>query len=289
MPAAEVDIDVALVRRLLDAQRPDLAGNEIIPLAFGWDNVSFRIGEGRVARFPRRGLAARLIDNEARWLPQLAPSLPLPVPVPEFVGEPTSGYPWRWLIVPFIPGEPAGTVDDIELAECAVQVGRFLGALHREAPPGAPSNPYRGVALADRDEAIRQRFESLGDLPARSRLVSLWNEAVAAPTFTDPAVWLHGDLHPQNLLVADGRLSGVIDFGDITAGDPATDLAVAWSLVPDEHETFWAAYLPGDSSLRTRARGWAIALGLAYVANSADNPVMEQIGECTLRAVVDLS
>ncbi len=289
MPAAEVDIDAALVRRLLEGQRPDLTGAEITPLAFGWDNVSFRIGERRVARLPRRALAAGLVENEATWLPKLAPRLPLPVPAPEFLGEPSAFYPWPWVIAPHIPGVPAGTLPDLDIGVCARQIGRFLRALHQEAPVDAPPNPFRGGPLSDRDEATQQRFPAVPDHAERARLIELWGESLAAEPYEQPPVWLHGDLHPQNLLVVDGQLSGVIDFGDITAGDPATDLAVAWNLVPEEHEVFWEAYGSDDSSLRVRARGWAIALGLAYVANSADNAAMERIGEHTLKAVLGLS
>lgn len=289
MPAAEVDIDLDLVRRLIRLQRPDLASAEIRPLAFGWDNASFRVGGARVARLPRREVAAGLIDNEARWLPKLAPGLPLPIPVPEFVGEPVDGYRWRWLIAPYIPGTPAGTLVDLDVAECARQLGGFLKSLHTDAPLDAPINPFRGVPLAARDATTRKRLAVVSDHVERSRLTQLWEEALAATPFDLAPVWLHGDLHPQNLLVDDDRLSGVIDFGDITAGDPATDLAVAWSFAAEHNVGFWEAYGSVDEVLRLRARGWAIALGLAYLSSSADNPIMERIGTRTLRAVLDLS
>lgn len=289
MPAADIEVDVGLVRLLLDAQRPDLARLEIRPLAFGWDNFSFRIGDDHVARLPRRAIAAGLIENEARWLPELAPDLPLPVPTPEFVGEPMDRYPWRWLITPFIPGQPAGEVTAFDVARCSEQIGDFLKQLHQVAPSEAPANPYRGGPLTDRDAATRQRLDAVADRRARGRLARLWAEALSADLFEGSPVWIHGDLHPQNLLVADRVLAGVIDFGDITAGDPATDLAVAWSLASDFQDRFWEAYGPSGDSLRLRARGWAISLGLAYVASSADNPSMERIGETTLRAVLDLS
>lgn len=234
-------------------------------------------------------MAAGLIENEARWLPELAPRLPLPVPSPEFVGRPTGKYPWPWLISPFLSGRPAGTVVGVDLARCASQIGAFLAALHRRAPVVAPANPFRGGPLIDRDQAVQQRFDVLDEPSARDRLESLWNESLAAETFDGPPVWLHGDLHPQNLLISEDTLSGVIDFGDITSGDPATDLIVAWNFVPGAYEEFWDAYGSRDPSLVLRARGWAISLGLAYLANSADNPVMERIGEMTLQAVLDLS
>jgi aminoglycoside phosphotransferase (APT) family kinase protein len=205
------------------------------------------------------------------------------------MGEPSALYPWRWLIAPHIPGVSAGIVTDLDIAVCAGQLGRFLKALHQEAPIEAPSNPFRGGPLSDRDEVTRRRIAAVRERSERARLMELWAGSLAAERYGRPPVWLHGDLHPGNLLVVDGQVSGVIDFGDITAGDPATDLAVAWNLVATDQETFWAEYGSDDTPLRLRGRGWAIALGLAYLSNSADNPMMEQIGEQTLRAVLELS
>lgn len=288
MPAAEVAVDVELVRALLQAQRPDLEHERVTPLASGWDNFSFRLGDTRVARLPRREGAVGLIANEARWLSRIAPQLPLPVPTPEFVGEPGAGYPWPWLIAPYLEGQSAGIINSLDVEKCAVQLGEFVACLHTPAPEDAPLNPHRGVALASRNETTRMRLSLVASVAQRERLESLWIQALAAAEFSGPPLWLHGDLHPHNVLVSDGLLSGVIDFGDITSGDPAVDLAVAWSLFAPAADRFWEAYGRADESMRLRARGWAIALGLAYFSNSADNPVMEAIGERTLAAVVDI-
>lgn len=289
MPTAEVAVDVGLVRSLLDSQRPDLADEAVTPLAFGWDNVSFRLGDSRVARFPRREVAVGLITNEARWLPHVAPRLPLSVPTPEFVGEPGVGYPWSWLVVPYLKGQSAAVSKSLDIDQCALQLGRFLACLHTPAPDDAPVNPYRGVPLASRDEKTRRQLSHIANVALREGLESLWVEALAADEFSGPPLWLHGDLHPHNLLVSDGKLSGVIDFGDITSGDPAVDLAVAWSFLAAAPDAFWKSYGRADEVMKVRARGWAVALGLAYVSNSADNPVMEAVGERTLAAVVNVS
>src|SRR6516165_7996480 len=217
MPAAEVDVSAGLVRRLLAGQHPDLAGEPVEFLANGWDNVMFRVGEELVARLPRRALGAQILAHEQRWLPLLAPRLPLPIPYPERIGHPAHGYPWAWSIVPYLPGEPAATAAGL-------------------------------------------------DLPA------------AAGAVAGPPVWLHGDLHPANILVRGGRVTGIIDFGDITAGDPAADLSVAWMLLPaDLNGAFREAYqahqaagsVPADGELWRRARGWALNLALAFLAHSA--------------------
>lgn len=288
MPAAEVEIDATLVRNLLRAQRPDLADQPIDQIAFGWDNVSFRVGADLVARLPRRALAADLIANEARWLPELATRLPLPVPVPVFLGAAGQGYPWQWLIAPLLPGQPASTAVSIDYRACAESLGSFLASLHVSAPEEAPENPFRGVPLSDRDRVTRERLEILSDDVDIARLEVLWEQALSTPQHSGELVWLHGDPHPGNFLIDDGRLSGVIDFGDITAGDPATDLAIVWSLLPsDHHEVFWLSYGNVGEALRIRARGWALSLGTAYLACSADNPTMATIGAQTIRAVLD--
>jgi aminoglycoside phosphotransferase (APT) family kinase protein len=283
MPVAEVDIDVDVVAALIENQRPDLSSLTLTHLAHGWDNVSYKLGDDRVVRLPRRDVAVPLISHEAEWLPVLSPGLPLEVPVPEFVGRPGEGYPWPWLIVPFLQGTPAASVDDVDLVQCARQMADFLVALHRPAPEGFPPNPYRGTPLRVRAAAVTERLGLL-DTGTRKHVAALWDESLDAPPHNGHPLWIHGDLHPLNVLIEDRVVSGVIDFGDITAGDPATDLAIVWSLFATAQDEFWDVY-GGDDALRLRARGWAIALGLAYLANSADNPTMDSIGRQTIEAV----
>jgi aminoglycoside phosphotransferase (APT) family kinase protein len=227
MPTAEVHICVDLVRRLLAAQQPDLADLPVEVLANGWDNLSFRLGDGLVIRLPRRALAAGLVLHEQRWLPVLAPRLPLPVPAPVRVGLASADYPWPWSIVPFLPGRSAAVQPPASLGDAAVSLGRFLGALHAPAAPDAPVNSYRGVALAARSQAVTARMGQLDGVIDRAAAITVWEAAVAAPGWERVPVWLHGDLHPANILVHEGRVSAVIDFGDITSGDPAGDLSVA--------------------------------------------------------------
>lgn len=294
MPAAEVAIPASLVRRLIAAQQPDLARLPVAVLANGWDNVMCRLGDELAVRLPRRQLAASLVEHEQRWLPALAPLLPLPVPAPLRTGAPAFGYPWAWSIVPFLPGKVAADHPPADTAAAAAAVGGFLGALHAPAPADAPVNPVRGVPLIARQKTFGQNAATLGDRIDRDAVGRIWADALAAPTWDRSPVWLHGDLHPANILVADGRVSGVIDFGDITGGDPAADLAVAWMMLPAEHRAaFKAAYgttgvVPADdSALWRRARGWALNFALVFLAHSADNPQLAKVGANTLRAVLD--
>ncbi|MDP9841479.1 aminoglycoside phosphotransferase family protein [Streptosporangium lutulentum] len=292
MPAAEVDVSPDLVRRLLASQQPDLAHLSIEVMANGWDNVMCRVGDAMVARLPRRAVAARLLAHEQQWLPVLEPRLPLPVPAPARVGQPGPGYPWPWSIVPFLPGQIAARKPPADLRDAAVSLAGFLGALHTPAAPDAPVNPHRGIPLADRDATITRNLSVLGRLVDRGAVMRTWEAAVAVPAWNGSPVWLHGDLHPANILVHRDRVSAVIDFGDITSGDPATDLSVAWMLLPAEcHDAFQNAYRAAsayapDDHLWARARGWALALSLAFLSHSADNPLIAEIGRHTLDAVL---
>jgi aminoglycoside phosphotransferase (APT) family kinase protein len=292
MPAAEAEVSPDLVRALLASQHPDLAHLPVEAIASGWDNVICRVGTELAARLPRRAVAAGILVHEQRWLPGLAPRLPLPVPAPVRTGRPAPGYPWPWSIVPFLPGEVAARVPPDDPHEAAVTLGGFLAALHEPAPPGAPVNPSRGVPLARRDATLSESLAELGDFVDHAAVREAWRPALAAPPWDRPPVWLHGDLHPANILVHRGRISGVIDFGDITGGDPATDLSVAWMLLPARcHAAFRDAYRaaaghPAGEALWARARGWALALSVVFLAHSADNPLIAGIGRRTLAAVL---
>lgn len=292
MPAAEVDVDEAVVARLLRTQAPAelVAGRSLAPLANGWDNVVFRLGDDLVVRLPRRAVAAELIETEQRWLPSLAPRLPLPVPAPVFAGEPDEGYPWRWSVCPWLPGDVAGRTPPTHPRAAATTLGAFVAALHTPAPDDAPRNPYRGGPLPERDTVTRERVGQLGPLVDGERCLAAWDELQATPPWPGPRRWLHGDLHPANVLVDGGVLSGVIDFGDLTGGDPATDLSVAWSLFHDDPSAqvvfrSAAGYAEDEDTWR-RARGWALSLALAYLANSADHPLIAAIGRRMLDAAL---
>ena len=284
-PAAEVEIGEPLVRQLLADQHPDLAG---LPLrragSHGWDNEVFRLGEDLAVRLPRREAAVPSVAVELRWLPALALRLPLPTPVPLRSGLPGAGYPWPWSIVRWLPGEPVGTT---ALRPGSAQVlADFLVALQRTAPADAPRNPVRGVPLAQREAALDAALEHLPDAVA---VAEAWDRVTAdAPAYEGPPVWLHGDFHAANLLHSEGRLTGVIDFGDLSAGDPACDYAVAWMLFDREHREPLrrAADRHGPGTWR-RAHAWAILLGAIIVAHSDDVPLLAAVGRRTLVAALE--
>jgi aminoglycoside phosphotransferase (APT) family kinase protein len=263
---AEVKIDALLVSQLLAQQHPDLQNLAIQFVDAGWDNAMFRLGDRLAVRLPRREMAASLLENEQHWLPQLAKQFPLTVPVPLRIGVPNSLYPWHWSVIPWILGQ---TANEIRLnADHAQQFALFLKALHVAAPDNAPKNPFRGVPLSQRVTMLNERMQRVEAQTATisSTIRSLWQQAVDAPIDVEPT-WIHGDLHPRNILVDKGGLTGVIDWGDLTAGDKATDLAALWCLFPEQHLRQQAIDVYGEVSEATlsRAKGWAILFGVVLL------------------------
>ena len=262
-PAADIEIDERLVRSLLREQRPELAELPLQESDSGWDNAMFRLGDALVVRLPRRVAATHLIEHEQQWLPQLAPLLPIAVPAPVHCGRPTAAYPWRWSIVPWLAGRNADLCEPH--ADQAERLAAFLCALHRPAPENAPVNPYRGVPLQERAEQIAERIRRLEQ---HTTLLSdddvrIYRAALEAPVDVAPT-WLHGDLHAGNLLVEDGVITGVIDWGDMTRGDRATDLATLWMNLSDRkaRENAMRACHGVSDATWLRAKGWAIFYGV---------------------------
>jgi aminoglycoside phosphotransferase (APT) family kinase protein len=286
---AEFAIDSAFVSSLLAEQHPDLAHLPLREIDAGWDNAMFRLGDHLAVRLPRRTAAAPLIAHEQTWLPLLAPQLTLPIPAPYRVGVPARGYPWRWSVLPWLDGAPADQHEPH--ASQAGAFAAFLRSLHRPAPPDAPTNAVRGVALQQRAAAVEARLQRIA---GKSSLITpeitrVWQLALQAPIDV-PSTWLHGDLHPRNVLVEHGVISGVIDWGDITSGDCATDLAAIWMLFADRQarEDALAAYSGLSEATLLRARGWAVLFGVMLLDTGlVDNPRNALIGERTLCRVVD--
>jgi aminoglycoside phosphotransferase (APT) family kinase protein len=269
-------IDEALVRALLHEQHPDLADLRLQPVEGGWDAQLWRLGDQLAVRLPRSSRAPALLQKEYRWVPGLAARLPLPVPVPVRAGQPSARFPRFWTIVAWVPGQPADLAPISQGPRSAARLAGFLTALHQEAPSDAPANPDRGVPL---ETVPRPDARGLAELAPPGRaddLARIWADALAAPAWPGPPVWIHGDLHPANVVTQAGTLSGVVDFGELAAGDPAADLAAAWLLLPAGcAHAFLDRYFGGtrtetSRALITRARGWAIrsASGLIQIGQA---------------------
>lgn len=292
MPPADWPIDAALVRRLLAAQAPDYAGLPLRPFAGGWDNALFRLGDDLLVRLPRRAVALPGAAAEAAWLPRIAPTLPVAVPLPVRLGAPDAAFEHPWSIVRFLPGEPAALVPPGRRGAAADALARFLLALHRPAPADAPRNPWRSIPLTDQGthERLTRRLDRLPPT-AREALADRWTRWSAAPAWPGPPLWLHGDLHPLNLLLdPGGGLAGVLDWGDLCAGDPACDLAAPWLLFDAPGRARCQAALAAsgtyDAAVADRARAWALHLALIFATECDDLPALRAVGlrTCALLA-----
>lgn len=255
----EVEVDEALLRRLLRAQFPELADEPLrIVEPWGTDNAIWRIGDDLVARLPRIGWATGQVDHEATWLPVLARHLTVPVPEPVAVGEPGAGYPHRWAIHRWLSGEaanPEGLTDPVRFALDLAQVVRELAVVPTE---GAPSARNRARPLADYDRGTRRAIDAAAHLIDADAATAVWEEALAAPAHDGPPVWVHGDLE-GNCLVTGGDLGGLVDWGSACAGDPAVDVQVVWSpLFTDESRTAFLRDLDVDDATLARSRGAAV-------------------------------
>jgi len=265
-----IEVTADLIAELLREQHPDLAG---LPLRFGargWDNQLWRLGDDLAVRLPWATQdAGELLLREHTWVPAIAPRLPLPVPVPQRLGQPSARFPRPWIVTTWVAGEPADRAPATRGAEAADTLAAFLAALHQPAPHGAPAGRHgRGGPLASIGGGFAYSLKEATDrglVCDPDAVREVWDDALAAPDWKGPALWLHGDLHPANLLTGDGTFCGVIDFGDMCAGDPACDLAACWVLLPDGViGRFHQGYSPAvDSATLRRARGWALWKSLA--------------------------
>lgn len=284
-------MDATLVSALLRRQHPDFADFEIRQATSGFDNTNWRLGDEFVARLPRRAIGAVLMEHELRWLPVLAPRLPLQIPTPIREGRPSSEFAWPWSITKWIEGSPGNEVREETLRNAAQPLGRFLRSLHVVAPAGAPFNEFRSIPLRRHESSFLARLEEVGSQLDREGVLGVWRNAVDAPPWSKSDVWIHGDLHPANTIFDDEALVGVIDFGDLCAGDPATDLAGALMSLPfGSIEEFFDAYGAIDRATQRRTLGWAIHFGLMFILLGArDEPSYGPIGHRSIENALSFS
>jgi aminoglycoside phosphotransferase (APT) family kinase protein len=275
MSADRIDVDVVLVRRLISTQFPQWADRPIRRCEpGGWDNRTFHLGDDMTVRLPSAERYVAQVEKEHCWLPKLAPLLPLPIPAPLALGAPNADYPWPWSVYRWLNGETASPASIADLPRFAVDLAQFLIALQRidvtDGPLPGAHNFLRGGPLATYDEETRRAIETLTGKLDTTAVTSVWNEALAS-TWSRGPVWVHGDVAPGNLLVENGRLAAVIDFGSCCVGDPACDLAIAWGLLGGESREAFRAALPLDRATWARGRGWALWKALITWAFHPDN------------------
>lgn len=289
VPAAEIDITEPLVRALLAEQHPDLADHPLTFVANGWDNAIVRVGHDLLARLPRRQLGADLVEHEQRWLPGLVDRLPLPIPAPVRVGRPSATFPWAWSICPWFEGEVAADVPLADPGREAARLGSFVAALHAVPADGAPANPHRGQPMAELRSRVETNLGRLGDDDAPD-VMAVFDRFASVPDWSGPPVLLHGDLHTANVLVVGGTIGAVLDFGDLTSGDPAVDLAIGWMLFDgDDLSAFRRAAGGGEpigDDTWSRAQAWAVHFAVVYLLHSADSERFARMGTALLTATL---
>jgi len=255
-------ITTGLVRRLLAEQAPWWSDLPVEPVPVdGWDNRTYRLGEALTVRLPTAEWYVPSVEKENRWLAILAPALPLPIPHPIFMGRPGTGYPFPWSVRHWLPGEPAAVSNVADFPTLAEAVGKFLVALQQADAAGGPAagghSLHRGAPLAFYDDEIRRNLAELVDRVDAAHATAVW-EAALKTTWAGPPVWFHGDVAVGNLLVRDGHLAAVIDFGTCGVGDPACDLVLAWTFLSGPARERFRRTVGHDEATWARARGWAL-------------------------------
>ncbi|MEH7082156.1 aminoglycoside phosphotransferase family protein [Neobacillus drentensis] len=277
------EINPSLVKRLVSEQFPQWADLPLEPFnSTGTENAIYRLGKDMFVRLPLGNWAIKQVEKEQQWLPILAPHLPLTIPTLLALGLPAEGYPWRWSVYRWIKGENAITGKIDIPYEAATELAHFVSALQRINPAGGPPpgdhNFGRGLPLAMRDVGVREAIEKLHNSIDTDSATLAWDAALQTPVWDKPPVWIHGDLLSGNLLVEQGRLSAVIDFGGLGVGDPANDWMFAWNLLSvDDRERLRVAFAVDDATWG-RARGWALSVGLiALPYYQISNPVFASV------------
>ena len=262
--SVQVKITPSLVTNLISIQFPKwahLSIREVEPN--GWDNKTFRLGDEMSVRLPSGDRYAANVEKEQQWLPKLAMHLSTPIPLPIAMGKPSNDYPWHWSIYKWLEGESLNSlhVDDVHLEAIAAELAQFLSELHlvntADAPTSGAHNFFRGACPTVYDVEMRSTIDVLHDLIDVAGVTSAWERAIASK-WTNPPVWIHGDLSSGNILIRDNKLHAIIDFGCMGVGDPACDLVIAWTLLKNKSRKTFKSLLKLDADTWARARGWAL-------------------------------
>lgn len=280
-------IDASLVSRLISGQFPQWGNLAVTRVERdGWDNCTFRLGDSLTVRLPSDEGYTLQVEKEHRWLPILARHLPLPIPVPLARGAPGEGYPFDWSIYRWLDGENASIERIDDLSEFATTLGDFLSALKQidptDGPPPGPHNFLRGGPLETYEAEARRAIDALKGQIASDTATAVLDSAMGAD-WQGPPVWFHGDVAAGNLLVRDGRLAAVIDFGCSGVGDPACDVTIAWTLLSGESREAFRTALSVDPATWARGRGWALWKALITLEHVDSDPVEAR----TARRVID--
>lgn len=293
MHSTEIETDTALARRLIETQFPRWAHLSLTPVASGGtDNALYRLGDSLVVRLPRVPGAEGQVGKEQRWLPFLAPHLPIAIPEPAAFGQPGASYPYAWSVYRWLNGDNGTVAPLANPDQAAVELAGFISAMRsidaEGGPPPGEHNSMRGVHLVTRDAFARAGIATLPGSFDKAALTDCWERTLAAPEWNGPPVWIHGDLHPANLLIERGQIHAVIDFGCLGVGDPACDVMAAWNILPARPRAIFREALGVDDAMWERARGWSLSMwagGFDYYLHT--NPVFIEMARFALGQILE--
>jgi len=283
----ETDINIDIVRKLLQGQFPqwqDLPLKLIHPE--GTDNVMYQLGDDKAIRLPRTSNSAINIEKECRWLPKLAPNLPIAVPTPLAVGKSTEMYPHPWAICQLLAGLNPSQTNPIDELVAAVDLGHFVAAMQQIDSQKGP-NCRRGLPLVSRDEETREAIQALSDLYDSKGLLDIWLSMLSIPRWKGKPIWIHGDLHAGNLLAQNKKITAIVDFGSSGVGDPASDLMVSWTLLTTDTRKVFRSIVEPDDATWDRGRAWAFTFGIvAYPYYRKSNPIFAEMAKRAIDEVL---
>lgn len=279
-------IDEKLVCRLIASQFPHYSKLPVSPVAVGgWDNRTFHLGKDMLVQLPSAEQYELQVEKEQQWLPQLASLLPVPIPTPLAKGMPGEGYPWKWSIYRWLEGETIVSANLSNLNEIAKDLATFLTAFHQIDSSGGPKpglhSFYRGGDLKIYDPETRQAIDYLKGKIDTDHATEIWETALNTSWQGTP-VWVHGDISAGNLLVKNGKLCAVIDFGQLSVGDPACDLAITWTLFAGDSRKIFREMLALDKDTWFRGQAWALWKALIIAAGIVNTNAMEVQKSCRI-------
>ncbi|WP_033298457.1 aminoglycoside phosphotransferase APH(3') [Psychromonas ossibalaenae] len=278
-------IDTTLVKKLVDKQFPQWSSEGISPVEkSGWDNRTFHLGKNMLVRLPSSDDYVSQVEKEQRWLPELAKVASLPIPRPVAKGISSTDFPRPWSVYEWIEGETILNKCPKDLDSIAYDLAEFLNSLDKADTEGAPlagkHNFYRGCSLNNYEKDIYKSLEVLKNEIDTETVIAVWDKA-SEHEWSQPSVWFHGDMSLGNILVKDGKLSAIIDFGCSAVGDPACDLAIAWTLFEGNSRRIFEEKRNVDAYTWNRGRGWALWKALiiwsGIDSNQSDRNKVEQI------------